>query len=112
MWQREETQMKRALSIVVVLFLAPSVARSGDPWDRYWDFTRHLRNINLSIQDLNWTIQEQNLPPAEPAIPPLPSTKWTIKQLGADSAYSSVKKRQQHKKDRRARTYAKLREGK
>jgi hypothetical protein len=101
--------MKLALGLAVVL-LFPSVAHSGDYWDRYWDFTRHLRNINWSIQDLNWTIYQQNLPPEEPAIPPLPSLKQSRSQQAADSTYSSVKKRQHYKKDRRARTYAKLRD--
>ena len=113
--------MKLALGLVVVL-LFPSAARSDDTWDRYWDFTRHLRNINWSIQDLNWTIQEQNFPqqptPDGPAerlrtlweTNPQLYSRMLSKQQAVNSKYLSIDNRQQYKKDRRARTRAKMRD--
>ena len=119
--------MKIALGIVVLL-LGTSVASAQyyrnpyvqSDWDPYWDHTRHLRNISWSLQDMNWTIQEQNFPqqPDGPAerlrtlweTNPQLYTRMSLGQQAASSAHHSVMRRQQYKKDRRARTRAKMRD--
>ena len=121
--------MKLALAIVVVL-LGTSVASAQyrnpyvqSDWDPYWDFTRHLRNISWSLQDLSVATWEQNFPQQQPT-PDGPAerqrTLWETnpqlysrmlsKQSAVNSKYSSIDRRQQQKKDRRARTRAKMRD--
>jgi hypothetical protein len=121
--------MKLALGLVVVL-LGTSVASAQyrnpyvqSDWDPYWDHTRHLRNISWSLQDLNWTIYQQNLPQQQPT-PDGPAerlrtlwetnpqlyTRMSLSQQAASSTHHSVMRRQQYKKDRRARNRAKMRD--
>ena len=113
--------MKHLLGILVIV-LATGVAR-GDDWADFWrgrenywrldDAERHLRSMSRSLRVIASSQWQQEQPVVE-YVPPFPGgplyTRQLLQQSAVSSRYASIKRRQQQQKERRERTYAKLRE--